>query len=87
MEQAHQNKAATQHRASRGDGVNTPRTACSNSAALAATANVVIASTVSMSVPVRRIVTFHLNDLSSLLFTLPALHALRESFPARASAP
>lgn len=34
-----------------------------------------------MSVPVRRIVTFHLNDLSSLLFTLPALRSLRESFP------
>jgi ADP-heptose:LPS heptosyltransferase len=34
-----------------------------------------------LSVPVRRIVTFHLNDLSGLLFTLPALHALREGFP------
>jgi ADP-heptose:LPS heptosyltransferase len=34
-----------------------------------------------LSVPVRRIVTFHLNDLSGLLFTLPALQSLRQGFP------
>ncbi|MEO6907364.1 MAG: glycosyltransferase family 9 protein [Abditibacteriaceae bacterium] len=34
-----------------------------------------------LSVPVRRIVTFHMNGLGDLLFTLPALDALRESFP------
>ncbi|HEX8552713.1 MAG TPA: glycosyltransferase family 9 protein [Abditibacteriaceae bacterium] len=34
-----------------------------------------------LSVPVRRIATFHLNGLGDLLFTLPALAALRESFP------
>ena len=34
-----------------------------------------------LSVPVCRIVTFHMNGLGDLLFTLPALDALRESFP------
>jgi ADP-heptose:LPS heptosyltransferase len=34
-----------------------------------------------LAVPVRRIVTLHPGDLSSLLFSLPALHALREGFP------
>lgn len=36
---------------------------------------------VALTVPVRRIATFHLNGLGDLLFTLPALQALRESFP------
>ncbi|HEX8833883.1 MAG TPA: glycosyltransferase family 9 protein, partial [Abditibacteriaceae bacterium] len=40
-----------------------------------------VAPAVALSVPVRRIATFHLNGLGDLLFTLPALHALRESFP------
>ena len=31
--------------------------------------------------PIRRIVTFHHNGLCELLFTLPALHTLREAFP------
>lgn len=34
-----------------------------------------------MSIPVRRILTIHPNGLESLMFTLPALRALRESFP------
>lgn len=34
-----------------------------------------------MSIPVRRILTIHPNGLESLIFTLPALRALRESFP------
>ena len=34
-----------------------------------------------LSPPIRRIATLHLNGLSDLLFTLPALHALREEFP------
>ena len=38
-------------------------------------------SNLCLSVPVRRVVTFHLNGLSDLLFTLPALAALRESLP------
>jgi lipopolysaccharide heptosyltransferase II len=41
-------------------------------------------SNVCLSVPVRRVVTFHLNGLSDLLFTLPALAALRESLPGAA---
>jgi ADP-heptose:LPS heptosyltransferase len=36
---------------------------------------------VALAVPVRNIATFHLNGLGDLLFTLPALHALREAFP------
>ncbi len=40
-----------------------------------------LASPVILSVPVTRIVTFHMNGLGDLLFTLPALHALREGFP------
>ncbi len=40
-----------------------------------------LASPVVLSVPVRRIATFHMNGLGDLLFTLPALHALREGFP------
>lgn len=36
---------------------------------------------VTLSVPVRRVATFHLSSLSDLLFTLPALHAIREGFP------
>jgi len=34
-----------------------------------------------MSVPVRRILTIHPNGVDNLIFTLPALRALRESFP------
>jgi ADP-heptose:LPS heptosyltransferase len=34
-----------------------------------------------LSPPIRRIATFHLNSLADLLFTLPALHTLREAFP------
>ena len=40
-----------------------------------------LASPAVLSVPVRRIVTFHPGDLSGFLFSLPALQALRESFP------
>lgn len=40
-----------------------------------------LASNIARSVPVRRIATFHLNGLGDLIFTLPALQALRESFP------
>ena len=39
------------------------------------------AAPVVLSPPIRRIATFHLNGLSDLLFTLPALHSLREEFP------
>ena len=34
-----------------------------------------------LSPPIRHIATLHLNGLSDLLFTLPALHTLREEFP------
>ena len=40
-----------------------------------------LASPVVLSVPTARIATFHMNGLGDLLFTLPALHALREGFP------
>jgi len=40
-----------------------------------------VAPAVVLSVPVRRLATFHLNGLGDLIFTLPALAALRESFP------
>jgi ADP-heptose:LPS heptosyltransferase len=46
----------------------------------ALTAPNALACNATLSVPVRRIVTFHSGDLSNLLFSLPALHALRESF-------
>ncbi len=39
------------------------------------------ATPITLSPPIRRIATLHLNGLSDLLFTLPALHALREEFP------
>jgi lipopolysaccharide heptosyltransferase II len=39
------------------------------------------AQPLSLAVPVCRIATFHLNGLGDLLFTLPALHTLRNSFP------
>jgi heptosyltransferase-2 len=52
-----------------------------SSAATAVASKTALPSTVCLSVPVRRIVTFHLNGLGDLLFTLPALAALRESFP------
>ncbi len=41
----------------------------------------VVAPPITLVTPVRRIATFHLNGLGDLLFTLPALFALRESFP------
>ncbi|MDF2439299.1 MAG: heptosyltransferase [Abditibacteriota bacterium] len=50
-------------------------------ATVTAPANVAALPAGCLSVPVRRIVTFHLNGLGDLLFTLPALSALRESFP------
>lgn len=34
-----------------------------------------------LSPPIRRIATFHLNGLDDLLFSLPALYSLRETFP------
>ena len=40
-----------------------------------------MSSPVVLSTPVRRIATFHLNGLGDLLFTLPALDALRQTFP------
>jgi len=39
-----------------------------------------LAANIDLAAPVRHIVTFHLGGLSDLLFTLPALLALRESF-------
>lgn len=39
------------------------------------------ATPVVLSPPIRRIATLHLNGLCDLLFTLPALHTLREEFP------
>jgi ADP-heptose:LPS heptosyltransferase len=53
----------------------------SSAAAATVAAKTALPSTVCLSVPVKRIVTFHLNGLGDLLFTLPALCALRESFP------
>ena len=52
----------------------------SGAAAVAAKAKSAVAPVV-MSLPIRRIATFHLNGLGDLLFTLPALHAIREGFP------
>ena len=40
-----------------------------------------IGKAAAMSIPVRRILTIHPNGLENLIFTLPALRALRESFP------
>ena len=40
-----------------------------------------ISKAATMSIPVRRILTIHPNGLESLILTLPALRALRESFP------
>src|SRR4028119_1292957 len=57
------------------------KTASSGVAATAVVAAKSIASHVELAVPVCRIATFHLNGLGDLLFTLPALLALRESFP------
>lgn len=51
-------------------------------AAVAGTAQAKVKANIAcLSVPVRRIVTFHMNGLGDLLFTLPALDAIRESFP------
>ena len=49
--------------------------------AAAAVAPGTLTSNIALSVPVRRIATFHLNGLGDLIFTLPALQALRDSFP------
>jgi hypothetical protein len=57
------------------------RSSASATTAATATSRAVLASPASLSVPVRRIATFHLNGLGDLMFTLPALHALREGFP------
>jgi ADP-heptose:LPS heptosyltransferase len=51
--------------------------AAGNTAAMA----VSHAAPVVLSPPIRRIATLHLNGLCDLLFTLPALHTLREEFP------
>ena len=40
-----------------------------------------IGKAATLSIPVRRILTIHPNGLENLIFTLPALRALRESFP------
>lgn len=40
-----------------------------------------LSKSATMSIPVRRILTIHPNGLENLIFTLPALRALRESFP------
>lgn len=55
--------------------------AASSGAAALTSQNAVKTRVACLSVPVRRIVTFHMNGLGDLLFTLPALDALRESFP------
>jgi len=56
------------------------RRAASSGAAVAVDAAAVTPA-ITLATPVRRIATFHLNGLGDLLFTLPALLALRESFP------
>jgi len=53
-------------------------------ASVAAVPAAVLACPAEMSVPVRRIATFHTHGLCDLIFTLPALHSLRESFPGAA---
>ena len=50
-------------------------------AAVAGVAGKALASGACLSVPVRRIVTFHLSSLTDLIWTLPALSAMRDSFP------
>jgi heptosyltransferase I len=55
--------------------------AASSAVATAIAAAKAIPSHIDLAVPVCRIATFHLNGLGDLLFTLPALLALRESFP------
>ena len=50
-------------------------------AAVAAGKGTIISNAATMSIPVRRILTIHPNGLESLIFTLPALRTLRESFP------
>lgn len=55
-----------------------------NAAAASATPanpSAILQLTDGIAAPVRRIATFHLNGLGDLLFTLPALAALREGFP------
>jgi ADP-heptose:LPS heptosyltransferase len=52
-----------------------------STAAVAARKGAMISKAAAMSIPVRRILTIHPNGLENLIFTLPALHALRESFP------
>jgi ADP-heptose:LPS heptosyltransferase len=55
-------------------------TSC-GTAAVAVGKGAMISKSATMSIPVRRILTIHPNGLENLIFTLPALHALRESFP------
>jgi ADP-heptose:LPS heptosyltransferase len=55
-------------------------TSC-GTAVVAAGKGAVISKSATMSIPVRRILTIHPNGLENLIFTLPALRALRESFP------
>lgn len=50
-------------------------------AAAVALAPGVAAANITLVTPVLRIATFHMNGLGDLLFTLPALLALRETFP------
>lgn len=57
------------------------RTSSMMAASAAATFAVSSAAPVVLCPPIRRIATFHLNSLSDLLFSLPALHSLREGFP------
>ncbi len=52
-----------------------------NAVSAATIKSIALASPVVLSVPVMRIVTFHMSGLGDMLFTLPALHALREGFP------
>ena len=50
-------------------------------AAALSVAGAASAANIVLCPPINRIATFHLNSLSDLLFSLPALHALREGFP------
>ncbi|MBV9866867.1 MAG: glycosyltransferase family 9 protein [Abitibacteriaceae bacterium] len=52
-----------------------------STAAAAVLSPSVAAANISLTVPVQRIVTLHMNGLGDLLFTMPALFALREAFP------
>lgn len=53
----------------------------SGSVALTAKSAAMRSCNATLAVPIRRIIAFHPGELSGFLFSLPALQALRESFP------